>query len=854
MLFVFLFLQTSFGEDYIYAISQNNEVTITGYTGDGGGVVIPDTIDGYPVVRVASSTFDGNTNITSVTIPEKISSIEFCQFRDCINLVSVSFPAGISDIGSRAFEGCVRLISIPPLHSVTNIGTYAFEYCKELTSVEISGSKTHIESSAFSYCEKLSTVTLLNGIASIGDRAFSDCAKLVSVTLPETVTYIGDYAFGACTKLRALYFDGIPPALGTDPFYGINSEAKVYYLNDNMGWGPSFSGLPVSPWTLDVAYTITPSNTVTIIEYMGSGGDVYIPREIENKTVTTIGNSAFYRGTNITSIALPSTITYIGQSAFSICTKLTDITIPKGVRTIGAYAFSFCDNLDFIFIPSSISTIGESMFYGCDSLSNVHIENGITAIEAEAFGFCYGLESITIPSSVNLVESNSFYNCLSLSGVYFRGDAPAVESTAFNAVSSRAIAYYLEGSSGWQATLGGIPTAVWHPGYEYKIELSGDIEITKYRGAGGDVSIPAQIGARTVVAIGEGAFSRNNDIISVAFPTGLESINDLAFHDCWNLTHIYLSQTIKNIGKQAFANCNSLTSVYIPAGVFSINGSAFLNCPQLTEFQVDASNPTYGSTNGLIFSKNYDAIIASPTGKTGAYEIPDGVIQINNDAFKESRISELTIPEGVSSIGSIFDTCRELERISIPSTVSEIVDYAFFYCGNLEVIFFQGKPPTLIGSNPFYGAPLNAKVYYVEGTPGWPSILGGLQTVAINTDYEYEMDDDNRVTITEYNGTNDMVVIPHDIGGHPVVRIADGVFKGCTNITSVKVSADLVEIGDEAFANCSNLVTILFPHVLGFIGDRAFESCARLQGLYFLGATPNCKRLLDHPIGKRLIP
>jgi hypothetical protein len=123
---------------YNYFI-ENDEAIITGYMGPGGDIVIPDMLGGAPVSRIDDFSFYFQTTITSVTIPDSVTSIESYAFYNCTSLTSVTIPNSVTSIGYEAFRSCTSLTSVTIPDSVTSIGSYAFYVCSSLTSVMFAG-------------------------------------------------------------------------------------------------------------------------------------------------------------------------------------------------------------------------------------------------------------------------------------------------------------------------------------------------------------------------------------------------------------------------------------------------------------------------------------------------------------------------------------------------------------------------------------------------------------------------------------------------------------------------------------------------------------------------------------------
>ena len=230
--------QTAFGTyisgDYIYQVFDD-QATITDYTGAGGAVTIPSTLNSYPVVSIESNAFI-NSALTSVSIPNSVTSIGSGAFANCPSLASVIIPNSVTSIGSNAFSG-TALISVSIPNSVTSIGESAFEQCSSLASVSIPYSVTSIGSYAFSGTA-LTSVSIPYGVTSIGNGAFSYCYNLTSVTIPNSLTSIGANAFYGCLGLGSVF---LSPNLSSSQITQAQFPSTAVFFVGTVGAPTSFA-------------------------------------------------------------------------------------------------------------------------------------------------------------------------------------------------------------------------------------------------------------------------------------------------------------------------------------------------------------------------------------------------------------------------------------------------------------------------------------------------------------------------------------------------------------------------------------------------------------------------------------
>ena len=320
----------------------------------------------------------------------------------------------------------------------------------------------------------------------------------------------------------------------------------------------------------------------------------------------------------------------------------------------------------------------------------------------------------------------------------------------------------------------------------------------------GSVSIPKKVImgqlTYTVERIGEFAFADCGGLTEIEMQNNITSIGELAFYNCYNLANVTIPHSVTSIESYAFHTCASLTSVVIPYSVTRIVGNVFAACYELASITVDSGNTVYDSRNdcNAIIEKATNTLIAGCENTV----IPNSVTKIGSEAFMYFKFENMTIPNGVTSIGGqAFYYCTNLTSIEIPNSVTSIGYAAFEGCWGLTSIEIPNSV-TSIGEYAFR----NTGLYMNQSDglfikDGW--LLG------------YKGD-----------APTGELVIPNS-----VTSIGNGVFYGCSGLTSIEIPNSVTSIGRSAFDDCSGLTSITIPNSVTSIGDYAFNGCSGLTSI-----------------------
>ena len=545
---IYYILHTGSKEATVTYYSLNFMDNNNAYKGD---VIIPETIryNGvkYDVTSIGQKAFSFGS-ITSVTIPNSVTSIEEGAFSNISKLKSITLPNSVTYIGEDVFSGCTGVLTVDcNLPSSSSSKTSVF-YGSQFTSVIFGDEVKKIEDYVFEGNTYLQSVTIGKNVLSIGQNAFKDCNKLTSVTIGNRVTSIGDNAFNGCSRLTLVNIPNNVTSIGNSAFYGC-------------------SGLT----------SITIPSSVTSIEW-----------------------GAFYGCSGLTSVIIPNSITSIGDYAFRGCSHLSSISIPPSVKSIGENAFYECSGLSrvnitdiaawckinfsvysnplsyahhlyindneikYLVIPNSVTSIGSRTFYGCSGLTEVTIPNSVKSIGACAFIECSGLTSITIPNSVTSIGNEAFENCSGLKSVTIGDGVKSIGKYAFRYCFSLETVYcYAEeipqtGVYVFQKDYSTTNTPFWL--YVPKMSLAKYSSTEPWKSFGIIKAINYLI---------DGIYYELNNNTNLATVTSGNGDTKYTGSVTIPSTVSYngVTYSVTSIGNDAFYGCSGLTSVTIPSSV-----------------------------------------------------------------------------------------------------------------------------------------------------------------------------------------------------------------------------------------------------------------------------------------------
>ena len=849
------------------------------FTADNNGRYLASATNQYCILIYVD-----DPNVTEFAANDKCKIIS-TSFSNCYNLIKVTIPSSVIYISSKPscdiyYQGTLgqwldiviggastsnnlyindQLVTEITINN--NIKDYAFYGITSLKKVTLGENVTSIGNNAFYACENLDVyyqgtldqwldINFKSSIWSVGginlyinnqfveeitinkdikDHSFYGITSLKKVTLGENVTSIGNNAFNGSYNLN-IYYQGtldqwLDITLGSPEWQNCN-----LYINDQI-----IEEITINKNIKDYAFMgITSPTRVTLGENVTSIGDYAFYgctnlKSIEfgkNSQLKTIGYGAFYNCTNLTTITIPSSVAEIEYTAFSNCYSLAIVinnsehfTVSKGGSDngyVGLYAYEVVKAGE---AQGSIEELNNVRYYINDttqekvalsiidrSVSSVSLIEDTTVINQYAFSYCTNLTSITIPSSVISIGNNAFLGT-NLQTITF------------------------EDGSQLQSIDGFIPASIEHIIFE---------------------------GNSSLISISDWTFSSSVNLQTIDFGENsqLQTIGNSAFSSCYRLQTIDFgaNSQLQTIGEYAFQDCSSITSISIPSNVTSIGNNAFLGTNlQTITFEdgsqlqsIDGFIPA--SIEHIIFEGNSSLISISDWTFSSSVNLQTIDFGANSQlqtigeyAFGYcTNLTSITIPEGVTSIGShAFYNCDSLQIVEFGdnSHLQTIGDQAFDGCTNLQTVDFGTNSQLhTIGNYAFQ----NCSSITSISIPSSVTSIGGAAFQYCSNLQTVDFGDNSQLqTIGEFAFQDCSSITSISIPSS-VTSIGNYAFEYCTNLTSINIPANVTEIGSGAFQNCSNLTTVtiesddVYNAAVGVESNHAGGLLANAETVYVL--------------------
>lgn len=730
--------------------------------------------------------FWGTKGKTSFSIDQDIKSIGLLTFLDCDDLETLYWNNPSIPITAITGYNRTKLKHVVLGDSVTIIPNYAFSGCSLLESIQIPSGLKNIDAHAFAGCNNLKNIELPSGLEFIGYYAFGDCNSLTSINIPANLWTIDYRAFQGCNNIETVYWNYWDSVAMSFIFKSSRESIRNIIIGDAV---TSIEGKAFDGFTNLTSIKVDPDNKVydsrdncnAVVNTATNTLIAGCKSTTVPEGITRLESYAFKWCGGPESATLPSTLLSIGRYAFSGCNSLESITIPQNVNDIDIGIFYGCNNLTSIMvdprnqyynsrgncnsiidsrndilvtgcktsvIPSGVKGIASNAFEGCFELKNIDLPASIQSIGEAAFFDCSSLESLIIPEGVTDI-SGVFNNCYSLSYLSIPSTAtferisyhPFQGCPALETAGPRGGGYNLEFA--WDTIPGCafsgmvnlksvyIPKSVklinaqgvefkYVDAYDYNGIIRGSYYVTDYfQGCQNlesiaisfsDTKIKRRVSPGTIYT-----FESPADY-HIYLGTGIHSITILDdivnSSEPFNVGHIdeiNLSEYVKDIRPGVFEQAEFLSAINV------LNG-----------------NPNYSSTEGVLFNKSGDELLAYPVARINPdYYVPNTVTRIADNAFVKTR---------------------KLQSVSVSKNVESIGTGAFKNCRNLESVIIKGKPE--IGLNAFSGCPDITSVTSLSDHPVNMLVSSEPQAILVGSDEIIPYDNEVTKTFNSELGRN----------------------------------------------------------------------------------------------------
>ena len=848
-----------------------------------------------------------NTGIESITITKAFSSIEagalYCNTR--LKNISVvpentkfdsrnSCNAIIETETNTLLCGCDNTI-IP--QGITALGSNCFSYVNFPSgTIQIPDSVRFIYSSVFTH-SNIREITIPEGITELGFSAFSNCANLSSVNLPDSLTYIGNNCFGMCPALNYIEIPKNLTSVGSNIFSHDYIKTVVFFTRNALSLGIyNFTAIHAPYGSREGDYVFSYlDNQARLVYYFGSETSLILPDDYLGNNYSITSNAFSKNKTTITSIKLGEKITEIESNAFKDYTNLINVTFNDSISTIGDRAFSGCSNLTGkIDIPTvttiggyafentgitgisfgpNISTLSYTQLYNCQNLTEIIIDpyntkyedkgNNIifekstksiikgcknslipedtVTISLYAFSGCTGISKLNIPNSVVTIELYAFSGCSYIPEITVGTGLTNIRDDAFSNCSTDLLKNYsslifTKGSDSYGKIARNAKVVI---NMTENTEILGDFifdnidgvnVLTQYIGEDTRVVLPEDY-KNGQYTLGDNVFKDKTKIVEIEISSGVNKIGAGVFSNT-GISSITIPNTVTEFidTSTLFSNSHNLTSVYLPDSLTYIGNSMFSSCEKLETVVFSENSDITGIDNRAFYgcSSLKDFIVPSTVTSVGEYAF-----------YYAGGIKELVItPEMQLSLSCFYGS--DLEKLKIEEGVTTLPNNGFTACDKLTSVIIPDSV-TNVGVSCFYNCSNLSKLIIGTGEKTY-----GSNSFKYCSKLEFILNRSSRTLddVLDYSYDRVSVNVPNSIkiGDFIFNTESDGVttlcgYVGDQDSDSIIILPDTYEdnnyvIGKHAFFSCPNIVEITIGSGVSSLSDKAFKNCSNLLNVY----------------------
>jgi hypothetical protein len=563
-------IETQVASDDFQYSEISGGVAITRYIGNDSQITIPDTLNGQPVVEIASNALKSNGIYTSIIVGNNVKTIRTNAIGN-YSLQTVTIPSTTTVIEANAIS-----VNSTPVLGLKVIGIAGSE---AQTYVENSGLENlvfvdqNMQENGFYYTIEGDKAELVHYVgsedtlilpATLGGKLLASVASYAIVDpalsrfeCNSELENIEEFAFSGCcpygvgyNKLNTIF---VPSSSTTIIKSNYAEDFSLSALKKIIG----ISGSQVESFAaenniiflvmgnlMDNYWYEAVSGGVKISYYEGADSIITIPESLAGSAVVAIGDKAFADNDSLIEVTIPDSVTSLedGNSyydgIFYDCNALTKLTLGTGITHISDRMATNCYKLQEVILNGAVKSIGNSSFMLCGSLQGINLPDSLESIESYGLAMCDSLQSINFPDSLKSIGQGAFYGCNSLEGIILPDSLENIGDVAF-------------------AQCNGITS----------------------------IDIPDK-----TATIGSGAFAYCEKLTDLTFGSGLTSLGERAAAECDSLETVIIPNGLSTIeAKDIFTECAALSKVQMPESISSITTNIFEESPNTTIYGLTGS-------------------------------------------------------------------------------------------------------------------------------------------------------------------------------------------------------------------------------------------------------------------------